>query len=165
MVAALPTFSDFRANSAATLPCTRSLWAVRRYPSKSGPRSAAVSFGAVLDGETVTMPAFHKIGAPGTASLLQLLPIAATTSWLEASLVAAVTPPSALQPGSGVHTDPSGRDKRFAATLTTPPPTAGLPGLPGLLGLPGLEDNGMTGLSLRRFHFADLETRKTWKTW
>src|SRR5437867_4676460 len=100
MVAALPTFSDFRATSAATLPCTRSLWAVRRYPSKSGPRSAAVSFGAVLDGETVTMPAFHKIGAPGTASLLQLLPIAATTSWLEASLVAAVTPPSALQPES-----------------------------------------------------------------
>jgi len=59
-----------------------------------------VSFGAVLDGETVTIPAFHRIGAPGTASLLQLLPIAATTSWLEAILVAAVTPPSALHPES-----------------------------------------------------------------
>ncbi len=45
-------------------------------------------------------PAFHRIGAPGVASLEQAGPTTATISGWDASLVAAVCPPSALHPES-----------------------------------------------------------------
>ena len=52
-------------------------------------RSAAVSEGAVVDVPMLTIPAFHRIGAPGVAELEQSGPSTATTSGIEASLVAA----------------------------------------------------------------------------
>src|SRR5512135_643586 len=101
MVAALLVFNCFHANSAATAPWTLSLCAVRRKPSNSRPRFVgSVKSGDVPEGDTVAIPAFHKIGTPGRASLEQLEPIAATIVGSAASLVAAACPPSALQPVS-----------------------------------------------------------------
>jgi hypothetical protein len=67
-------------------------------------RSGAVSEGAVVEVATLGMPAFHRIGAPGVAELEQSGPTTTTICWLDASLVAAVWPPSALHwPSSAMN--------------------------------------------------------------
>jgi hypothetical protein len=60
----------------------------------------SVRNGAVFEGDTVGMPAFHRMGTPGLAALEQVEPMAATIVGSAASFVAAAWPPSALQPAS-----------------------------------------------------------------
>ena len=71
-------------------------------PSYPGLRSGAVSVGAVVAVAMSVIPAFHRIGAPAVAALEQAGPSTITVLGLAASFVAAVWPPSALQPSSSV---------------------------------------------------------------
>src|SRR5690348_12258060 len=100
MVTTEGTLSTLCTYVASALPCSLSLNTVRAKPSYSFLRVGAVSAGAVHAVQISTIPCCQRIGAPGVAADEQAGPSTITVCGLAASLVAAVWPPSALQPSS-----------------------------------------------------------------